>query len=129
MDWRRDVGWAVRSVRRNPGPSAVVIATLALGIGLNASVFSAVYGVLLRPLPYPEAARLVYIEASYERGDVEDALVSGGDWRALRDGVSALDGVEAVATIRQNMVGAGLPRQVQVGWVSPGFLSLVRRDP
>ena len=54
-----DLRYAVRSLRNNPSFAAVVILTAALGIGANTSIFSVVYAVLLRPLPYRDAARLV----------------------------------------------------------------------
>jgi hypothetical protein len=55
----RDVRHGLRQVRRNPVFSSVAIATLALGIGANSAIFSVVYAVLLRPLPYPEPVKLV----------------------------------------------------------------------
>jgi predicted permease len=103
----------------------VVTATLAVGVGLNTALFSVVDGVLIRPLPYREPQDLVYLEARQEADGVDDVLVSGGDLRALREGVGALDQLEGIATIRQTLNGAGLPRQVQVGWTSPGFLSML----
>jgi putative ABC transport system permease protein len=59
----RDVRYGARVLRRSPGYAAVVIMTIALGIGVNSAVFSVVYAVLWRPLPYADAARIVVIEA------------------------------------------------------------------
>lgn len=59
--WIRDVAHTFRTMRRNPGFYAVVVLTLALGIGASTSVFSVVEGVLLRPLPFPEAHRLMMV--------------------------------------------------------------------
>ena len=59
----RDARYGARVLRRSPGYGLVVIMTLALGIGMNAAVFSVVYGVLWRALPYPDPARIVVIEA------------------------------------------------------------------
>src|SRR5260370_20040585 len=57
----RDIGYGLRQLRRNPGFSGIAIATLALGIGVNTAMFSAVDQVLIRPLPYADAGRLVMI--------------------------------------------------------------------
>src|SRR5882762_6975959 len=57
----QDVRYGLRQIRRNPGLSAIAIATLALGIGVNAAMFSVVDAVLIRPLPYADADRLVMV--------------------------------------------------------------------
>jgi hypothetical protein len=58
-DARRDVQYAIRTLRRSPGFAGVVVLTIALGIGANTAIFSALDAVLLHPLPFPEADRLV----------------------------------------------------------------------
>jgi len=59
--WIRDFSHAARSLARTPAFTLVVVATLALAIGANATIFSVVDAVLLKPLPFPNADRLVYI--------------------------------------------------------------------
>jgi ABC-type antimicrobial peptide transport system permease subunit len=61
----RDIGYGLRQLRRNPGFSGIAIATLALGIGVNTAMFSAVDQVLIRPLPYADAGRLVMISTLF----------------------------------------------------------------
>ncbi len=85
-DLRRELGWALRLLARRPGFAAVALATLALGIGAPTAIFSVVHAVLLRPLPYPDADRIVQfrIEGRSQGGPlafdalpVSDALAWG----------------------------------------------------
>ena len=64
-DLGRDVRHAARGLRREPGFTATVVVVLALGIGANTAMFSIVYGVLLRPLPYPDSEAIVHIGESF----------------------------------------------------------------
>src|SRR5207244_4058298 len=57
----RDLGIALRTLRKNPGYSLACVAILALGIGANTAIFSVIHAVVLKPLPYPDAGRLVFL--------------------------------------------------------------------
>ncbi len=61
-DLWRDLGYGVRVLRKNPGFAAVAILTLALGIGCNTAMFSIINAVLLRPLPFHDSERLIYLQ-------------------------------------------------------------------
>src|SRR5262245_42203017 len=62
----QDVRHALRLLRRDPAFTATALATLALGIGLNAAIFSVAYGVLWRPLPYPDPDRLIIVSSAQQ---------------------------------------------------------------
>jgi predicted permease len=82
---RRDMGYALRQMRKSPGFAAVVVVTLALGIGANTTVFSIVDAVLLRPLPYAQPERLVEVQSQEATAGIGSGAVSYPDffdWRA-----------------------------------------------
>src|SRR5437763_4040018 len=79
----QDARYAVRVLRRNPGFAAVAILTLAIGIGMNTAVFTVVNTVLLHPLPYPDADRLVWL-AEYSKQSQFEAVRAPDyfEWKA-----------------------------------------------
>src|SRR4029079_5046540 len=83
----RDACYGLRQIRRNPTFSAIAIATLALGIGGITAIFSAVYTVLIRPLPYADAGRLVMIWDDMNKTEGDSTFFSTPaewiEWRRL----------------------------------------------
>ena len=79
----RDIRYAVRSLVHDRGVSSIVILCLSLGIGINATLFGLVDGILIQPLPYHEPDRLFILNQSFERGGIRDAGVSYQDLKDL----------------------------------------------
>src|SRR5438874_13583455 len=106
----QDLKFALRTLAKSPGFTAVAVLTLALGIGANTAIFSAVNAVLLKPLPYPGSDRLVQIMSTGFRG--VRFGVSFPDLHDLRALSQDFTGVAAVRTQRHNLKGARDPRDV-----------------
>src|SRR5690348_9272579 len=92
---RQDVRYAIRQLRKTPGLTALAIVSLALGIGANTAMFTVVESVLLRPLPYPNAARLVSIGPGGARG--AETTFSSTSWLNYRDVGDRARSLSAVA--------------------------------
>jgi putative ABC transport system permease protein len=92
---RKDVRYALRSLRRQPGFTAITILTLAFGIGANTAVFSVVNGVLLKPLPYPEPDELQYVSSQFPTLGFDQFWVSIPEFVEFRDHNEAFQSVGA----------------------------------
>src|ERR1044072_5835324 len=104
-----DIRFAMRSLLKRPGFSAIVVLTLALGIGANAAVFSEINAVLLRPLPYRDADRVVPLwqnntKAGNARNETSPANFI--DWKEPRNSFDARAGIEPFGF---SLVGDGEP--------------------
>ena len=124
MSLLQDLLYTLRSLRKAPGFSLVVIATLALGIGANTAVFSMIDVLLLRPLPYPDSGHLLRLSETKTPGDSSTiADVSPAnfiDWQAQSPRVHrhcSFIGV-SLQPNRQRTAGACLGRSLFRGWFS-----------
>src|SRR5437016_2890537 len=79
-----DLKFALRQLRKNPGFTAVAVLTLALGIGANTAIFSAVDTVLIRPLPYGDAGRLVMIWDNLSHESIPKHFPAPAEWLEWR---------------------------------------------
>jgi putative ABC transport system permease protein len=122
-----DIRFGLRLLRKNPGFTAIAVLTLALGIGANAAVFSVVYAVLLRPLPYKDPSRLVVLhETTPKVGDVSVSFLNFFDWRAASHTFAQMAAVESVDF---NLAGVTQPENISGDAVSPNFLSMMGIRP
>jgi putative ABC transport system permease protein len=120
-----DVRYAFRTLRRNPGFAIVVLLTLALGIGANAAIFSVVDAVLLQPLPYRDADRLMVIWGDLRRPGLNDIPASAGEYVDYRDRSHAFEQVAAYDTVGFNLTGGGEPERVEGAVVTTTFFALL----
>jgi predicted permease len=123
----QDVRHALRSLRHNPGFTAVVVLTLALGIGANTTMFTVLYGVLLRPLPYPESDRLVQFAMDY-RGTVGSLGVTYPQYRFLDEQTAPLD-VAAATGVGFNLFAGGVADRVAALRVSRNYFRVLGVAP
>ena len=102
-----------------------MLLTLALGIGANAAIFSVVNGVLLRPLPYRDADRLMVIRGDLKRPGLNDIPASAGEYVDYRDRSHAFEQVAAYDTVGFNLTGGGEPERVDGAVVTTTFFALL----
>jgi predicted permease len=129
MPLLHELKFAARSLARAKGLSLTVILTLALGIGANASIFSVVRGVLLRPLVNRDENRLIYIQQSAAGNGVENAAFSVPEIRDLRERVKTVAALGEFSTIGFTMVGLGEPRVVRAGVVDGSYFEVMGLRP
>lgn len=118
-----DLRHAIRMFARRPLLTLTAIATLAIGIGACTAIFSVLYAVLVRPLPYPNANRLCVVWTVL--GKEGRAPASGPELLSLRDTNSLFDQVGGIWVQTGALTGGREPVQVKLGWVTSNFLSIV----
>jgi putative ABC transport system permease protein len=119
----QNLSYAGRMLRRQPAFSSVALLTLALGIGGTTAVFTVVYGVLLRPLPYRDPGRLVML--LYGHHDTVSPWFSPPNFRDYVIQNDAFSGTAAVAPITVNMTGLGDPERLQGARVSSNYFDVL----
>jgi predicted permease len=124
VDGARDAVLAVRQLRRNPGFAAAALLTLALGVGGTTAVFTVVDGVLFRPLPFPDEARVARIwPAAPSAGEAGRRAWSVPDLDDWRERAASLTALGAYTTTLGGLVvpGDGPPEDVPTAYVTGGF--------
>jgi len=127
-----DARYALRGLRREPGFALVAIVTMALGVGATTTLFSVTYGVLLRPLPWHEAERLVRVSES-RSGHVPriPGTITNGSylaWRAQRSTVEDIGGWRKVP-ITATIGSASDPVRIQTAAVTPSLFTILKTPP
>ena len=123
----QDIRYACRSLLRSPGFTAVVVATLTLGIGANLTMFSLMRAVLWRPLPYPEPNRIVMIQV--DARNVSNTGATIGEVLDLRERSRSFEQVSMISPVDANLEYAGEMEHVAAASVSDDFLPLLGARP
>ena len=124
-----DIRYAIRTLRKQPIFTLVAVLTLTLGIGANTAIFSLLYHVLLRPLPFPNADRLVFIWNSYPLTGLAQASVSIPDYLDRRAQAPAIEDATLFTGRSVTLAQGGQPEQVRALAVTPSFFSTLGRHP
>src|SRR5206468_2300435 len=127
----QDLRYALRALRHNPAFTTVVVITLALGIGANTAIFSVVDAVLLKPLPYPHADRLVSLDTKVPGPgkDIFGSAMSYPDIQQLQALTKDFAGVAAYTYARYNYAGSGQASELAATVVSPNLFGVLGVSP
>lgn len=122
--WWQDARYGLRMAGRNPGFAGVVILTLAVGIATTTAVFSVVYAVLLNPLPFPHADRIVTLWQYNKATPTEHDVVAPGNFLDWRDRSTAFDEIATYEAAGLEYLSDGEPQNLRIWRVSEGFFDV-----
>ena len=121
----RDLRYALRTLARAPGFTLAVVLTLGLGIGANTAIFSVVRGVLLRPLPHRDGARLVYLRQSIDGPAGENIRFSVPEILDFREGAKTLSGIAEYSSMVYTLQGEQDAVRINVALVTGNFFDIM----
>lgn len=125
----QDMRYGLRVLLRNRGFTLTAIITLALGIGANTAIFSVIYGVLLRPLPYREGHQLVVIHQQALSAKIDDLGFSAKEVADYREQNKTMESVVEHHSMSFILFGRAEPERVQTGVVSANFFDVLGVKP
>src|SRR4249919_2267786 len=125
----QDLRYALRSLRKQPIFTLVAVLTLTLGIGANTAIFSLLYQVLLRPLPYGTPDRLVFVWNGYPLMGLPQAAVSIPDYLDRRTQAQGIEDATLFSTRAVSLTSQGQPEQLRGLLVTPSFFTTLGRQP
>ena len=125
----QDIRYGMRTLRKQPAFTCVVVLTLALGIGVNTAIFSVVNAVLLRPLPFPHSDQLVTVSMANPRLGVSNMPLSVADFLDWRAQNQVFQDVAAYTDNWFSLTGNREPQRLKGVWVTAGFFSTLGATP
>jgi putative ABC transport system permease protein len=128
-DTLRDLRFAVRSFAKRPWFTAVLVFTLALGIGSNVAIFSVANAVLFSPLPYANPDRLTLVWTRLPETNVARSLVSGPDLQDYRDQTTLFEGFAGAMALQGALTGEGPAEQITTGYASWNLFDVLGVTP
>ncbi|MBV8856410.1 MAG: ABC transporter permease [Acidobacteria bacterium] len=121
----QDVRYGLRMLWKNPGFTAVVVLTLALGIGANTAIFSVVDAVLLRPLPFPHPEQIVLVRDDLTGRQMENVGLSVPELKDLQQSADVFEEVAGVWPVDANLTGSDRPERIELLAVNANYFSLL----
>ena len=125
----QDVRYGARMLLKHPGFTAVALATLALGIGANAAIFTVVHAVMLRPLPYDHPEQLTVVWTNLETMGASRAPATGIELREIRERSTQFQGLAGIWVANGTLTGDAEPEQVKVANVTANIFSVLGAGP
>src|SRR5262245_41282888 len=126
MHLLQDLRYGARMLIKKPAFTLIAVFTIALGIGANTAIFSVVYAVLLRPLPYPESDRLTLLWTRLEKIGLEQNWVSEPEVLDFREQSQLFESFGVVSASSFILTGSGEAEQVRGAEISTNFFSVLR---
>jgi putative ABC transport system permease protein len=125
----QDIRYALRTFRKTPGPVAVALVALTLGIGANTAIFSVINAILIRPLPYPDPDALLLVWGNKIDKGIHKLRLAPPDYRDLVEQNQSFDQMGAFRTQSSVLIGKDLPERVETAAVSPSVLRILGMQP
>jgi predicted permease len=129
QDLAQDIRYGVRVLAKSPGFATIAILTLALGIGANTAIFSVVYAVLLKPLPFPDPSQLVFLFEAKPQEGIPSAGISYDNLTEIRAQNHAFTQLAGLTTHELTLTGRGEPAAIDIAGVTPELFGVLGDTP
>jgi predicted permease len=129
QDLIQDLRYGLRMLAKTPGFSAIIIAILAVGIGANTAIFSVVYAVLVKPLPFPHPGQLVFLSEAKPQNGISSAGVSYDNFAEIRAQSNVFSELAGITTHELTFTDHGEPTPVDTAGITPELFSLLGTKP